>query len=213
MILAAGLGTRMLPLTATTPKPLVKFKQQRLIEYSINSLKQAGIFDIVINIFHLAETIRATLGDGSQYGVKLSYSEESELLNTGFGIKHAINCGLLHHQEFIVVSSDIVCDLSLTQLPANLTKLAHIILAPNPSFNPQGDFSLDASGLLLLATSNPNHNYTFASIGIFTAEFFNNCPDQPFPLSLPIQQAIASQQITGQLYLGAWQNIGTMEQL
>jgi MurNAc alpha-1-phosphate uridylyltransferase len=216
-ILAAGLGKRMLPLTATTPKPLIQFGSQRLIEYSIKQLQQAGITDIIINTFHLADQIPVALGDGSNYGVKIRYSHESELLNTGFGIKNAINNKLLSAPEFIVVSSDIVCDFNLSKLPSKLTRIAHLVLVPNPDFNADGDFSLakNQNNNLLLAPHIDNHriNYTFASIGIFKQEFFNNCPDQPFPLLSPIRQAIANQQITGELYLGAWQNIGSLEQL
>ena len=213
MILAAGKGTRMLPLTAKLPKPLVMFKNKPLIEHLIINLKNFGIDQLIINLHHLGDQIKNTLGTGEQFGIHIKYSEETNLLDTGGGIVNAINNGLLSNKEpFIVVSADIVTDFNFSYLFTKLSKLAHLVLVPNPTYNLNGDFSLYNNDLQLLH-NNPKFNFTYANIGIFDPKFFLDPPAQVFPLSFCINRTIKNQQITGEVYSGLWRNIGTLEEL
>ena len=217
MILAAGRGQRMLPLTNTIPKPLIKFNNKHLIEYSIINLKKAGITEIVINLHHLGDQIKKVLTDGSKWGVNINYSEEPELLNTGGGIVCAINKNLLGTEPFILVSADIITDFDFSCLLPKLSKLAHLILVPNPSFNLNGDFSLYNNELQLPSrdynNKNTQLNYTYASMGVFHQKFFLAPPRKIFPLVESINQAIKNRQITAEVYSGLWKNIGTLEEL
>lgn len=212
MILAAGLGKRMLPLTNTTPKPLIKLNNKFLIEYVIENLKIAGITDIVINIYHLKEQIKHALKDGGKWGINIKYSEESELLDTGGGILQAIRSNLIGQEPFIVISSDIITNFNLCTLLPNLDNLAHLILVPNPYFKPYGDFSLD-NHYLTLPSKNYARNYTYANIGIFDPKFFANVEEKILPLSKLINKHLQNQQITAEVYDGLWQNIGTLDDL
>ena len=217
MILAAGRGQRMLPLTNTTPKPLIKLNNKFLIEYVIENLKNAGITEIVINIYHLKEQIKHALKDGEKWGINIKYSEESELLDTGGGILQAIQSNLIGKEPFIVLSSDIITNFDIRKLLAeldNLNNLAHLILVPNPYFKPYGDFSLD-NHYLTLPSKNYARNYTYANIGIFDPKFFTNVQEKILPLSKIIKRYLQdqTQQITAEVYDGLWQNIGTLEDL
>ncbi len=212
MILAAGYGKRMLPLTNLIPKPLVQFNNKYLIEYSIENLKKAEITQLVINLHHLGDQIKNVLENGSRWGVNISYSEEPELLDTGGGIVQAINKNLLGTEPFIVVSSDVISDFDFSSLRTKLSKLAHSILVPNPSCNPNGDFSLN-NNYLELPNNDINLNYNYAGISIFDPKFFSGSHDKIFPLVKCIKQAIKNQQITGEIYTGPWKNIGTLEDL
>ncbi len=235
MILAAGRGQRMLPLTNTTPKPLIKLNNKFLIEYVIENLKNAGITEIVINIYHLKEQIKHALKDGEKWGINIKYSEESELLDTGGGILQAIQSNLIGKEPFIVLSSDIITNFDIHKLLSKLSKLskssessesyksseldnlnnlAHLILVPNPYFKPYGDFSLD-NHYLTLPSKNYARNYTYANIGIFDPKFFTNVQEKILPLSKIIKRYLQdqTQQITAEVYDGLWQNIGTLEDL
>jgi len=212
MILAAGYGKRMLPLTNLIPKPLVQFNNKYLIEYSIENLKKAEITQLVINLHHLGDQIKNVLENGSRWGVNISYSEEPELLDTGGGIVQAINKNLLGTEPFIVVSSDVISDFDFSSLPTKLSKLAHSILVPNPSFNPNGDFSLN-NNYLNLPNNDTKLNYNYAGISIFDPKFFLDPPSKIFPLVTCIKKAIKTHQVTGEIYTGSWKNIGTLEDL
>jgi N-acetyl-alpha-D-muramate 1-phosphate uridylyltransferase len=212
MILAAGRGTRMLPLTNKIPKALAIFNNKPLIEHLIINLKNNGINQIVINLHHLGEQIKQYLKNGHKYGVSISYSEETTLLDTGGGIVQALTKGLLKQEPFIVISTDIVTNFNFKFLFSKLFKLAHLILVPNPSYHPHGDFSLNNNNLQL-PLADANLNYTYANIGIFDPKFFNNPPGTIFPLGAFFKQAIINQQITGEIYNGLWKNIGTIAEL
>jgi len=212
MILAAGKGTRMLPLTAKTPKPLVLFKNKPLIEHLIINLKKAGINSLVINLHHLGEQIKNTLGTGKQFGVQIQYSEEPTLLDTGGGVLKAINNNLLTNDPFIVVSGDIITDFDFSSLTKKLTKLAHLVLAPNPPYHKHGDFSLK-DHYLQLPHYDHNLNFNYAGIGIYDPKFFSDLPRTAFPLVYLFNKAIKHQQITAEVYNGWWHNIGTLEEL
>jgi MurNAc alpha-1-phosphate uridylyltransferase len=207
MILAAGRGERMGHLTDTVPKPLLRAGNRYLIEYSIEALVKAGIHEIVINISHCREQIKMALGDGKRYGATIDYSEEEERLETGGGIFQALP--LLGHAPFIVLSSDIISDYALENLPKEPEGLAHLVLVDNPVFHPQGDFCLD--GQRIYCGGSPT--FTFANIGVYRPELFADCEPGYFRLSTVLFPAIASQQVTGEYFAGQWHNVGTAEQL
>jgi MurNAc alpha-1-phosphate uridylyltransferase len=207
MILAAGMGKRMLPLTNTIPKPLLMLKGQPLIVHLLQALKNNGVDTVVINLYHFKQQIRDLLQDGSKYGVKIKYSEESELLGTGGGIVNALP--LLAPEPFIVVSADIYSEYIFATLPKKLCGLAHLVLVDNPFFNPKGDFALK-NGKICFAGDTM---LTYASIGIFTKELFVDPPDSAFPLNILLKKAINNNMVTGEHFTGIWHNIGTPDLL
>lgn len=211
MILAAGRGQRLRPLTDHTPKPLAPFRDGRLIEPLLRSLHQAGIHEVVINICHLAAQIMNYLGDGRRYGLHIQYSHEEQTgsLETGGGVYRALP--LLGSSPFWVVSADIVTDFDFGQLINKpLSGLGHLILVDNPDFHPHGDFHLSADGGLALEG---DHMLTFANISILHPQLFADCVPGKFPLSQLFREAIAAKKLTGQHHRGGWHNIGTLSQL
>jgi MurNAc alpha-1-phosphate uridylyltransferase len=207
MILAAGRGARMGGLTDELPKPLLKINGQPLIEYALRSLVKIGIKDIIINVSYQAALIEKTLGNGERFGVKLHYSYEETALETGGGICQALP--LLGDGPFIAMSSDIVTDFPLAQLPVNPDGLAHLLLVPNPDFHPEGDFCLYGQRVYY----GEGQTYNYGGIGVYRPEFFNDCPAGKFSLGKLFNKEILNQKVTGQLYKGYWQNIGTAAQL
>ncbi len=207
MILAAGRGVRMGALTEKTPKPLLKFADHYLIEYSIASLLHAGVRDIVINICYHAQQIRDALGDGSRYGARFFYSEEKEALETGGGIFQALP--LLGNEPFIVLSADVVTDYPLQKLLDKPEKLAHLVLVDNPAFHPRGDFCLRDSVVYCAA----QNEFTFANVGVYRRELFADCSPGKFHLGDLLKKAIRDSQVTGEHYRGVWKNVGTPEEL
>lgn len=206
MILAAGRGQRMGELTTHTPKPLLKVGGRYLIDYAISSLKQAGVSEIIINVSWHGDQIKAALGDGSQYGVKILYSEEQERLETGGGIFQALP--LLGSEPFLVISSDIITDYPLQELPQP-QGLAHLIMVNNPGYHSHGDYGLK-DGFIEMDTS---HKLTYASVGVYRPELFAHCSAGHFRLSTVLNPAIADGKVTGELYQGKWHNVGTPDDL
>lgn len=212
IILAAGRGERLRPLTDETPKPLIYAGKKRLIEYHLENLAHAGITEIVINVSYKVEDFLPILGTGEKYGVDITYSvEQPKALETGGGILNALP--LLGDEPFIAISADVWADYPLEKLvqkAANLNfSLAHLVLVPNPSFRPQGDFGLEKD----LVIDGNTAKFTYANIGVYTPALFENCREKIFALSSLLYQAIAQQKISGELYTGGWFNIGTSEQL
>jgi MurNAc alpha-1-phosphate uridylyltransferase len=207
MILAAGRGERMQHLTANVPKALLRLHGRYLIEYSILSLRKAGIHDIVINVSYQAEQIKSIVGSGSQYDVSIVYSDEVEALETGGGIFQALP--LLGNNPFIVLSCDVVSDYALQNLPKNPEKLAHLVLVDNPDFHPAGDFCLMGNKIYLGA----DQTYTFGNIGVYRPELFAGCQPGKFRLGELLKRAIQNAQVTGECHKGFWQNFGTPAQL
>lgn len=207
MILAAGRGERMGELTLTTPKPLLRVAGRYLIEYALLNLKKAGIHEVVINVSHLADKIQAALGDGSAYGMAITYSIEPTRLETGGGIYQALP--LLGDAPFIVVSGDVISDFPLLSLPAEPKRLAHLVVVNNPDFHPIGDFGL-VNGFL---DREAPVKYTFANIGMYRPELFCEASAGAFPLNQLLFPAIARKEITGELDESAWYNVGTPSQL
>lgn len=207
MILAAGRGTRMGELTEVVPKPLLKVNGRYLIEYSLSSLAAIGVQDIVINVCYQKEMIKQTLGNGERYGVTIHYSEEDQALETGGGIFQALP--LLGTQPFIVLSSDVITDYPLQNLPQEPRGLAHLVVVDNPSYHPKGDFCLQGHRLYY----GEGETFTFANIGIYRPELFAGCTPGKFRLTELFQRGIANQKIDGELYQGYWYNIGSPDQL
>jgi MurNAc alpha-1-phosphate uridylyltransferase len=211
LILAAGRGERMRPLTNDLPKPLLPAGGQRLIDYHIQALARAGIRDLVVNLSWHGEKVRSHLGDGRRYGVTFAFSEEGpEPLETGGGIHHALS--LLGAGAFWVVNGDIACDyrFAVRALPAGT--LAHLVLVPNPEHNPRGDFCLSAGRIAGGPPSGPDTR-TFAGISLLDPELFADAAPGRFPLAPLLRQAAERGFVTGEEYMGRWTDVGTPERL
>lgn len=209
MILAAGRGERMRPLTDHTPKPLLPVAGKPLIEHTIIQLVSAGFTDIVINHAHLGQQIEDTLGNGNHLGANISYSPEGgQALETAGGIINALP--LLGKDVFLVVNGDIATDFPFAALKKVSVDLAHIVLIDNPPHHTQGDFALDNSGKV---TENENHRYTFSGIGLYHPDLFSKTPPGKSKLAPLLREAIAAKKATGQHYSGFWMDIGTPERL
>ena len=207
MILAAGRGERMRPLTDQTPKPLLKVAGRALIEYHIQALARAGFTRLVINYAHLGEQIIERFGDGSQFGVSIDYSPEpAGALETGGGIRHALP--LLGDAPFVVVNADIWTDYPFDRLPWP-DRLAHLVLVDNPEHHPRGDFALQSGNVV----AQGDKRLTFSGIGVYHPELFSGQPDAAFPLAPLLSQAMQAGQVTGEFYAGEWRDIGTPERL
>lgn len=208
MILAAGRGERLRPLTDTTPKPLIKAGRWCLIEYQILALKKAGVTHIVINIAWLAERIRAVLGDGAQYGVRILYSDESEqTLETAGGIIKALP--LLGGDPFIVCNADIWTDFDYANLHLDKAYLAHLVLVNNPGHHPQGDFSLNGKQLC-----EPDAGaLTFSGIGLYHRALFTLYRQGRRALSQILYKGIENNLISGEAFNGQWLDVGTPSRL
>lgn len=208
MILAAGRGKRMMPLTQNTPKSLLKVKGIALIEHSIQALKKANITKIVINTAYLGEKIQSHLGAGTRFGVQIIYSTEKHALETAGGIIKALP--LLGNQPFVVINSDILCDYDLSKLTLPKASLAHLLLIDNPAHHPQGDFGLKQGKITL-----EDKKYTFAGIGIYHPDLFkshlNNT--QKLPLYPLLKTTIEQGSLSGEYHSGYWQDIGTPQRL
>jgi MurNAc alpha-1-phosphate uridylyltransferase len=213
MILAAGRGERMRPLTDNLPKPLLKVDGKMLIEYHLEKLKAAQVTDVVINHAWLGKKIEQALGDGSKYGLNIIYSPEGEALETAGGILNALP--LLRGMDdktdaFIVINGDIYCDYELSNLPSSLSGLAHLVLVNNPQHNPEGDFLLTKSGAVEQAGDN---KHTFSGIGVYHPDLFKDYPNGKLALAPVLRKAIDQNQVTGEFYQGVWHDIGTPERL
>lgn len=209
MILAAGRGSRMRELTDHCPKPLLKVAGKALIEYHIEALVRAGIQHIVINTAYLGQMLPAALGNGSRWGIRISYSHEQELgLETAGGIINALP--LLGEQAFLVVNGDVWTDYNFAQLTLQEAHLAKLVLVNNPEHNPEGDFGIDADGLL---STTSQKRYTFSGIGIYHPQFFANLATGFLALREPLRARMQQDLVAAEVYDGEWQDIGTPERL
>lgn len=214
MILAAGLGTRMRPLTDTLPKPLLRAGGRSLIEHHIVNLAAAGVTDIVINHFYMGDRIEAALGDGSAWGVRIVYSPESVRLETAGGIAKALP--ILGEESFIVVSSDIWTDYSYADLrPVDgVTTLARLLMVDNPAHHPGGDFILGTDNRLHLQASGvPGQAVTYSGVSVMHPAFFKGVPAEPLPLRPLLDAGMKAGRIEGEHYRGRWMDIGTPKRL
>ncbi|EIC30344.1 MULTISPECIES: N-acetylmuramate alpha-1-phosphate uridylyltransferase MurU [Methylomicrobium] len=209
MILAAGRGERMRPLTDRTPKPLLKVAGKALIEHTLGRLVEAGFTEIVINHAHLGEQIEAALGDGERYGASIRYSPEGEqALETAGGIVNALP--LLGNEPFLVVNGDIATDFPFDMLHAVPVDLAHLVLVDNPAHHPRGDFGLDGQGRVVEDGEEP---FTFSGIGIYHPALFEHVPPGASKLGPLLRRAISRQRVSGRKYGGFWMDVGTPERL
>ncbi|HKY92330.1 MAG TPA: nucleotidyltransferase family protein [Nevskiaceae bacterium] len=214
MVLAAGRGERMRPLTDTIPKPLVPLAGRPLIEHAIGRLAQAGVTELVVNLGYRGEQLRAHLGDGSRLGVRIAYSDEGDPpLDTGGGVFRALD--LLGDDPFLVVNSDIYSRFDLAPLAARAAAmpardLAHLVLVPNPAERPNGDFALVDDGRVL---NDGALRLTYAGLSILKPELFWNCEDGRFSLVPLWRHAAACGQLGGERYDGLWSDVGTPERL
>lgn len=209
MILAAGRGERLRPHTDITPKPLIQVGKHRLIEYHLLNLAKAGIKDVVINISWLADQIRETLGDGSNYSLDIIYSDEGEeALETAGGIINAMPH--LGDKPFIVINGDIWCDYDLSTLTTRIPEHeAHLVLVKNPEHNTAGDFALE-NGLIKNSGEN---KLTYSGIGLYTPAFFAGIQPGKKALAPILRKKSEDSKISGEIYNGEWVDIGTIERL
>ena len=212
MILAAGFGKRMLPLTEHTPKPLLTVAGIPLIEHHIRRLAAAGVTRIVINVAHLGQQIIDYCQDGERWGVTLSFSQEEEPLETAGGIVKALP--LLGQEPFLLVNGDIWTDYPFETLIAQglpAEDEAKLVLIANPTQHPQGDFSLTDSKVLKLAAG--EIGFTYAGIGLFNPNLFADTQPVRAPLLPLLLAAIERQTLAGEFYSGDWEDVGTPERL
>lgn len=232
MILAAGRGERMRPLTDTCPKPMLLAGGKPLIGWHLEALATAGFKRVVINHAHLGHLIEQGLGDGHSYGVQIAYSAEASALETAGGIRKALPL-MVHHTgalPFLVVNGDVFCDWPMARAAHQLSEwskldntqrpLAHLVLVPNPPHNPKGDFTLLPNGLVSAETSlsgasaGEELSCTFSGIGIYQEALFKDLPlGQPLKLAPILRQAMSQGCVTGELHTGLWLDIGTPERL
>jgi MurNAc alpha-1-phosphate uridylyltransferase len=221
MLLAAGRGERMRPLTDTTPKPLLEVGGKPLIVWHIENLVRSGVTEIVINHAHLGQSIEGELGDGSQFGACIRYSSEGQALETAGGIAFALH--LLGDQPFAVVNSDIWCDYDFERLHTHAAALvdngdaAHVVLVDNPPHHPLGDFHLwddrlIPSGDFRLPTAHVK--LTFSGIGVYHPSLFARIvPGTKASLAPLLLAQIAQGKVSGEYFRGAWVDVGTPQRL
>lgn len=216
MILAAGFGSRLRPLTATTPKPLIPVGGKPLIVHHIENLHRAGVDDIVINVSHLADKITDALGNGRALGVNITYSREEVPLQTGGGIKKALP--VLGDAPFVLVNADAYTEYPLARLADEAAsfsdRLAHLVLVDNPPHNPSGDYGLGEpeQGLAPLR-SHCETCYTYSGLGVISPDLFAGETRQTFGLSPLVRQAAVDGRVTAEHFSGYWQDVGTLERL
>jgi MurNAc alpha-1-phosphate uridylyltransferase len=209
MILAAGRGERLRPLTDSTPKPLLEVRSKPLIVYHLEALRKAGFNEIVINLNWLGDQIRTRLGNGSEFGVSIEYSEEAAALETAGGILQALP---LLGERFVVVNGDVFTDydfvaLNTAEKPSD--QLAHLVLVDNPQHNNAGDFSLERT--IVGNDGAPRH--TFSGIAQYHRSFFDGLAPGKQTLAPLLRAAAAEGQVSGELFSGLWVDIGTAERL
>ena len=209
MLLAAGRGERLRPITDTLPKPLVEIAGKPLIVYHLEALARAGIREIVINLSWLGERIRAALGDGNRYGVRIAYSEEGPVpLEAGGGIHRALP--LLGAGPFLVVNSDVWTDVDFGRfLVLDRDADARLMLAPNPPHHPRGDFGLEGE----FVVEGDVDRFTYTGVGVYRPELFEGCAPGKFPLRPLLERAIAARRLRGEVYRGEWLDIGSPDRL
>jgi MurNAc alpha-1-phosphate uridylyltransferase len=208
MILAAGRGERLRPLTDELPKPLVELAGKPLIEYHLESLAGAGFREVVINQGHLGDLLPAALGDGSRWGIRIHWSDEQPAaLETGGGIFKALP--LLGDGPFLVVNGDVWTDYPLARLRSMKCDRAHLVLVPNPPQHPAGDFALHGGRV----REDGGDRYTFSGIAIYHPRLFTGCSPGKFSVVPLLRAAMRDHLVTGELYRGRWDDIGTAERL
>jgi len=215
MILAAGFGERLRPLTNDTPKPLLKIANKPLIQYHIERLAAAGVRELVINTSWLGDQIESFLGDGSRFGVDIKWSRESDPLETGGGIRRALP--LLGGEPFLVVNGDVWTDYplqNLVQREWTEEMDAHLVLVPNPAHHPKGDFVLDSQQCVRYPTED-QATFTFSGISVMRPEIFAmySSASERFPIREVLAGGIRDGYVSGEVFTGTWWDVGTLERL
>lgn len=209
IVLAAGRGERLRPLTDAVPKPLVPVAGKPLIAYHLEALAAAGVSEVVVNLSWLGAQIRAALGSGTRYGIRITYSEEgSEPLETGGGIFRALP--LLGSAPFLVVNADIWTEMDFRRCARLADDAdAHIVLTSNPAHHPRGDFALTAGRVV----DAPAERLTYTGVGVYRPEFFAGCTAGKFPLLPLLRRALAAGRLTGERFVGPWFDVGAPDRL
>lgn len=213
MILAAGIGERMRPLTDHTPKPMLPVADVPLIEHHIRRLAAAGFTELVINVSHLADQIIRYCADGSRWGVAIAYAVEAQPLETAGGIANALP--LLGDEPFLVVNGDVWIDYPFAQLAGYILAdpaTAHLVMTDNPSQHPLGDFALDTGGFVRELEVGGS-GFTYTGVGVYTAAFLDGMAPGKMPLRPLLDAAIRNGELHGEYYRGQWQDVGTPERL
>lgn len=209
MILAAGRGERLRPLTDTCPKPLIPLKGKPLIQYHIEKLAALNLERLVINHAWLGEQFEQAFGQGETFGIPIVYSSEpAGGLETAGGIIHAIP--LLGEEAFWVINGDVYTDMDFACLPTQLPegRLAHLVLVPTPEFKSQGDFGLSTQGLVT-----PQGDWTFSGISLIHPDLLKHLSPQRLALAPILREAMQSGLVSGEVYDGLWSDVGTIERL
>ena len=210
MILAAGRGERLRPLTDATPKALVEAGGKPLIGWHLERLAAAGWREAVVNVSHLAEQIVERIGDGAHFGLRITYSREPQPLETAGGIANALR--LLGAEPFLLVNADIYCEFPFARLSgvALGERLAHLVLVPNPAHRAAGDFSLQGA----IVGNGNGARYTYAGVAVVSPAMVAGVkPGDKAPLGPLLHQAADAGRLSGELYRGPWQDVGTAERL
>jgi MurNAc alpha-1-phosphate uridylyltransferase len=208
MILAAGRGERLRPLTESTPKALVEVRGRSLLERHLDKLRSAGIETVVINLGWLGEQIAGKIGSGRAYGLNVIYSPEGDdILETGGGIHRALP--LLGNEPFLVVNADIYTDMPLPPAALADEDMGHLVLVPRPQHRQQGDFDLQDGRI----RNSRSAAYTFSGVAVYRPGFFAECEAGRFPLAPMLRAAARDGQLRGSLYQGLWEDVGTPERL
>lgn len=208
MILAAGRGERLRPITDSLPKPLVEVAGKPLIEHHLERLAAAGYREVVINLSHLGDMIESALRDGSRFGLDIEYSHEPEdALETGGGIVQALD--RLGTGPFAVINGDIFSDYPFSRLRAVKCDWAHLVLVPNPDHNPEGDFALEGARLL----NSGERMGTFSGIAVYHPRLFQDTEPGRYSVVPLLRATIETQVVTGEWHRGTWSDVGTPERL
>jgi MurNAc alpha-1-phosphate uridylyltransferase len=208
MILAAGRGQRLRPLTDSLPKPLIELAGKPLIEYHLEALARAGFREVIINQGHQGGLLREALGDGSRWGVNVSWSDEQpDALETGGGIFKALS--FLGSSPFLVVNGDVWTDYPFARLRAVKCDWAHLVMVPNPGHNPSGDFALTGARI----REEGGQKLTFSGIGVYHPRLFDGCRPGKFSIVPLLRAAMNNHLVTGEEFQGCWNDIGTLKRL
>ncbi len=210
MILAAGYGKRMRPLTSHTPKPLLKVNGKPLIVYHLERLAAAGFNDVIINLGWLGDQLKQALGDGSSWALNIQYSrEQDEPLETGGGIYQALPLLSDNDEPFLVINGDIFTDFPLSKITLSEDDKAHLVLVDNPDFKTTGDFSLSQGRV----QETGDTSLTFSGVSVLSPALFDNCKPGAFPLAPLLVDAMGQSRVSGQYYNGYWTDVGTPARL
>ncbi len=208
MILAAGRGERLRPLTDTQPKSLVEVRGQSLLERHLEHISKAGIKNVVINLGWLGEQIVERVGSGSEFGLNVIYSDEGDnVLETGGGIHKALP--FLGNEPFLVLNADIFSQMPVPNITLRDNALGHLVLVPTPDYRATGDFDLDGG----LVRNGETPTLTFAGVAMYRPEFFDDCKPGRFSIVPMMRQAAEAGRLQGSVYEGEWADVGTPERL